>query len=46
VIQTFGVVFYAWQRLPYNQAIWHLFVPGGGACQFSRVLGYVIPTLP
>jgi len=29
---SLGVVFYAWQRLPYNHAIWHLFVLGGSAC--------------
>jgi hemolysin III len=40
---TLGVVFYAWQRLPYNHAVWHLFVMAGSACHFSCVLGYVIP---
>ena len=40
---TLGVVFYAWRRLPYNHAVWHLFVLAGSACHFSCVLGYVIP---
>ncbi|MBW2494370.1 MAG: hemolysin III family protein [Deltaproteobacteria bacterium] len=40
---TLGVVFYAWRRLPYNHAIWHLFVMTGSACHFACVLGYVIP---
>ena len=40
---TLGVVFYAWQRLPYNHAIWHLFVMAGSTCHFACVLGYVIP---
>jgi len=40
---TLGVVFYAWQRLPYNHAVWHLFVMAGSACHFACVLGYVIP---
>jgi hemolysin III len=40
---TLGVVFYAWQRLPYNHAVWHLFVMVGSTCHFACVLGYVIP---
>ena len=40
---TLGVVFYAWRRLPYNHAVWHVFVLGGSACHFSCVLSYVIP---
>jgi hemolysin III len=46
VLYTLGVVFYAWQRLPYNHAIWHVFVLAGSACHFSCVLGYVIPEAP
>jgi hemolysin III len=40
---TLGVAFYAWQRLPYNHAVWHLFVMAGSACHFACVFGYVIP---
>jgi hemolysin III len=40
---TLGVVFYAWRRLPYNHAVWHLFVLGGSACHVTCVLGYVVP---
>lgn len=29
---TLGVVFFAWQRLPYHHAIWHLFVLCGSIC--------------
>ena len=29
---SFGVVFFAWNRLPFNHAIWHLFVLGGSVC--------------
>jgi hemolysin III len=39
-----GVIFYAWQKLPYNHAIWHLFVLGGSTCHFFAVLLYVLPT--
>ncbi len=38
-----GVIFYAWDRLPYNHAIWHLFVLAGSACHFFAILFYVIP---
>jgi hemolysin III len=41
---TLGVVFFAWRRLPYNHAVWHVFVLAGSACHFSCVLGYVIPS--
>lgn len=40
---TLGLVFYGWRRLPYNHAIWHVFVLAGSACHFSCVFGYVIP---
>lgn len=29
---TIGVVFFAWRRLPFNHAIWHLFVLAGSVC--------------
>lgn len=29
---SLGVVFYAWRKLPFNHAIWHLFVLGGSVC--------------
>jgi hemolysin III len=34
---TFGVIFYAWRRLKYGHAIWHLFVLGGTACHVGLV---------
>jgi len=40
---TLGVIFYAWKRLPYSHAVWHLFVLVGSACHFFAVLLYVIP---
>lgn len=36
---TFGVVFFAWASLPFNHAIWHLFVLGGSACHYFAILG-------
>ena len=38
-----GVIFYVWRRLPYNHAVWHLFVLAGSALHFFSVLFYVIP---
>ncbi|MCL2789365.1 MAG: hemolysin III family protein [Desulfobulbus sp.] len=40
---TGGIVFYLWRRLPYNHAIWHLFVLTGGTLHYFAVLFYVIP---
>ena len=40
---TGGVVFYAWRRMPYHHAIWHLFVLAGSILHFFAVLFYVIP---
>lgn len=40
---TLGVVFYAWKKLPFNHAIWHLFVLGGSICHFFAVIFYVLP---
>ena len=43
VVYTLGVLFYAWEKLPYNHAIWHLFVLGGSACHFFAILLHVLP---
>jgi hemolysin III len=40
---TSGVVFYAWRRMPYHHAVWHLFVLAGSVFHFFAVLFYVIP---
>ena len=40
---TGGSVFYLWKRLPYQHAIWHLFVLGGSACHWAAVFFYVVP---
>jgi hemolysin III len=34
---TLGVVFYVWKKLPYNHAIWHLFVLAGTIFHFFSV---------
>ena len=40
---TGGVVFYLWRRLPFNHAIWHLFVLAGSVLHFFAILFHVIP---
>ena len=36
-----GVVFYAWHRLPYHHAIWHVFVLGGSLCHYLALALYL-----
>lgn len=38
-----GVVFYAWERLRYHHAIWHLFVLTGSVLQYFAIYFYVVP---
>jgi hemolysin III len=38
-----GAIFYAFKRIPFNHAIWHVFVLGGGICHFLGVIWYVLP---
>lgn len=40
---TAGTAFYMWHRLPFNHAIWHLFVLAGSAFHFAAILAYVVP---
>ncbi len=40
---TVGAVFYSWKRLPYNHAVWHVFVLAGSSLHFACVLRFVIP---
>jgi hemolysin III len=40
---TLGTIFFVWNKLPFNHAIWHLFVLAGSVCHFFAVMFYVIP---
>jgi hemolysin III len=40
---TLGVFFYAAKRIPYNHAIWHVFVLAGSIFHYVAVLLYVLP---
>lgn len=42
VAYTVGVVFYTFERIPYNHVIWHLFVLIGAFCHFLMIFNYVI----
>ena len=43
---TVGIVFYAFDRIPYNHAIWHVFVIAGSLCHYLSILWYVVPLTP
>lgn len=40
---TFGIYFYAKEKMPYAHTIWHLFVLGGSTLHFLGVFLYLIP---
>ena len=37
-----GIIFYLWEKLPYNHAIWHIFVLGGCASHYVAVIDLVL----
>jgi hemolysin III len=37
-----GVIFYCWKRVPYNHAVWHVFVLAGSTCHYFAVLRSVL----
>lgn len=43
IFYTVGIIFYVFEKIPYNHAIWHLFVLAGTVFQFFAILLYVIP---
>ena len=38
IVYTIGVIFYASEKIPYNHAIWHLFVLGGSICHYFAIM--------
>jgi hemolysin III len=44
VLYSLGVIFHAWQRLRFQNAIWHCFVLLGAACHYTAVLDLVLTT--
>jgi hemolysin III len=41
VLYSVGVLFHLWERLPYQQPIWHGFVIAATACHYAVVMGEV-----
>lgn len=39
LIYTAGVAFHVWERLPFQTAIWHVFVLAAAACHYAAILG-------
>ena len=46
VAYTAGTVFYVRDDLPYNHAVWHLFVLGGSVLHFFAVYNYILAPVP
>lgn len=42
IFYSAGVFFYAWKRLPYSHAVWHMFVLAGSTCHYFAVLRSVL----
>jgi hemolysin III len=42
LLYSFGVIFHAWQRLRFQNAIWHCFVLLGAACHYTAVLDVIL----
>lgn len=41
LVYSLGVIFYVQKRIPFNHAIWHMFVLAGASCHFFMMLFYV-----
>lgn len=42
VLYSFGVIFHVWQRLRFQNAIWHGFVLLGAACHYTAIVDVVL----
>ena len=43
VIYTLGLVFYAWKRLRFSHALWHVMVVGAATCHYFAIFLYLLP---
>lgn len=41
---SLGTIFYLWEKLRFNHAIWHLWVLAGSVCHWAAVFGYIVPS--
>lgn len=39
---SLGIIPFLWERLPFNHAVWHIFVMGGSACHYFAIMRYVV----
>ncbi len=46
IVYTIGAGVYAWERLRWNHALWHLFVLAGSVLHFLAIFFYVVPDAP
>lgn len=42
IVYSLGMIFYMLKKLPFNHAIWHLFVMGGAAMQFVCIYTFLL----
>jgi hemolysin III len=42
LLYTIGVVFHLWRSLPFQNAIWHMFVLTAAACHYGAVLDFTL----
>jgi hemolysin III len=42
LLYSFGIIFHAWRRLRFQNAIWHCFVLLGAACHYTAVLDLIL----
>jgi hemolysin III len=40
---TLGIIPFLWTKLPFNHAIWHLFVLAGSVCHYVVIARFVLP---
>ncbi len=45
ILYSLGTIFYKSERIPFNHAIWHLFVLVGCVCHFLALYFYVLPPM-
>ncbi|HLT32742.1 MAG TPA: hemolysin III family protein [Aquaticitalea sp.] len=37
-----GIIFYIFEKIPYNHVIWHLFVLAGAICHYLMIFNYIV----
>jgi hemolysin III len=42
LLYSLGILFHVWDRLPYQNAIWHAFVLAAASCHYAAILSDVI----